>query len=41
MRGPGFEDKSLDNVRKQEPTAGNPYGFSTKAQEIERNLGYR
>jgi hypothetical protein len=43
-RGEGFHDEMADwsqNVRKQDHSDGTPLGTSSKALEIERNLGYR
>jgi hypothetical protein len=43
LRGPGFDDgsKRLTSEVPARENAGKPFGFSTKAQEIEANLGYR
>lgn len=44
-RGEGFNEDEMSNwsqnLRKQEKSEGTPLGTSSKALEIERNLGYR
>lgn len=41
LRGPGFDDGGMTrNLRHVTESAGAPWGASTKAREIENNLGY-
>jgi hypothetical protein len=43
LRGPGFDEgsKRLTSEIPAREEAGKPHSFSSKAQEIESNFGYR
>jgi hypothetical protein len=41
LRGPGFTDAGFANMRPVDPANREQWGFSTKARQIEANVGIR